>query len=148
MTNNKLNLLIENAIIWAKSQIGSIDYCTKCLAFVEDSLERSNNIEIFGGDTAKESAELYEAYKKTSIPPKGAFVFYDCFGEIGGVSKNWGHVGLACDNGEIIHAWDKVRIDDYIGVEKLNSAPGWTQPRFIGWVPIERVLKEVKDRIW
>jgi len=31
-----------------------------CLAFVEDALERSNEIEIFGGDTAKESADLYE----------------------------------------------------------------------------------------
>jgi len=33
------------------------------LAFAEDALERSNNIEIFGGDSAKKSADLYEAYK-------------------------------------------------------------------------------------
>lgn len=148
MTNSKMDLLIQNAISWAKAQLESIDYCTKCLAFVEDALERSNNIEIYGGDTAKESAEIYEAKAHTGFPPKGAFVFYDCIGEIGGVKKNWGHVGLACESGEIIHAWDKVRIDHYLSIEKLASAPGWTQPRFIGWVSVERVLKGSHDRIW
>jgi hypothetical protein len=118
------------------------------LAFVEDALEQSNSIEIFGGDTAKESADLYEAHKNKGIPEEGAFVFYDCVGVIHGVKKNWGHVGLACKNGEIIHAWDKVRIDRYPDMEKLIPAAGWTQPRLIGWVPVERVLVGYQQRIW
>jgi hypothetical protein len=43
------------------------------LAFVEDALERSDNIEISGGDTAKESGNLYGPCKHTKIPPKGTF---------------------------------------------------------------------------
>ncbi|HAG42841.1 MAG TPA: hypothetical protein DCL31_04985, partial [Clostridium sp.] len=54
---------VNNAIEWAKNHLNSREYCYHCLAFVEDALERSNDIEIFGGDTAKESADLYEAYK-------------------------------------------------------------------------------------
>lgn len=58
------------------------------MAFVEDALERSNNIEIFGGDIAKESADIYEAHMQTGMPPKGTFAFYDCNGVINGVRKN------------------------------------------------------------
>ncbi len=54
----------------------------KSLGFIEDSLERSNNIEIFGGDSAKESAILYAAHENTGLPPEGTFVFYDCAGEV------------------------------------------------------------------
>lgn len=69
------NKYADNAIKWAKGHLNSKEYCYRCLAFVEDALERSNNIEIFGGDTAKESADLYEAHKHTDMPPKGSFVF-------------------------------------------------------------------------
>lgn len=131
---------IDNAIEWAKDHLNSTNYCLHCLAFVEDALERSNNIEIFGGDSAKESADLYEAEKHTDMPPRGTFAFYDCSGIIDGEYKNWGHVGLSIGNGEIIHAWDKVRIDNYLDVEKLMTAPGWEKPKFIGWVPLERIM--------
>lgn len=58
-----------------------------CLAFVEDALERSNDIEIFGGDTAKESADLYEENMQTGIPPKETIVFNNCLGVINGERK-------------------------------------------------------------
>lgn len=139
---------INNAIDWAKSHLNSEKYCFICLAFVEDALERSNNIEIFGGDTAKESAALYEESMQTGIPPKGTFVFYDCFGVIKDERKNWGHVGLSVGNGEIIHAWDKVRIDHYLEVEKLSTAPGWDKPKFIGWVPLERIMEGFQSKVY
>ncbi|MEA4961132.1 MAG: hypothetical protein VB114_05645, partial [Lutispora sp.] len=41
------------------------------MAFAEDALERSNNIEIFGGDSAEESADLYEAYKHKIVMGNG-----------------------------------------------------------------------------
>ncbi len=131
---------VNNAIEWAKNHLNSREYCYHCLAFVEDALERSNDIEIFGGDTAKESADLYEAYKHRDIPPKGTFVFYDCSGVINDEYKNWGHVGLSMGNGEVIHAWDKVRVDNYLDIEKLVAAPGWEKPKFIGWVPLEQIM--------
>ncbi|MBT2759208.1 C40 family peptidase [Mesobacillus foraminis] len=146
--NKNFDEYIHNAIKWAKGHLNSKDYCFICLAFVEDALERSNNIEIFGGNTAKESADLYGAYKHSGMPPKGTFVFYDCIGEINGVRKNWGHVGLSIGNGEVIHAWDKVRIDPYLEVEMLTAAPGWEKPKLIGWVPLERIMLGFQKKIY
>jgi len=132
---------VQNAIGWAKQQLESSDYCFLCLAFVEDAYEKSNGIEIFGGSTATESAELYAVLRGAGVPPPGAFVFYDWTGTIHGVTKNWGHVGLSCGDGKIIHAWGKVREDDYLAVEQLEAPPGGTSPRYIGWVGVERILQ-------
>ena len=135
-----LDNIIENTIEWALEHVNNTAYRFMCLGFVEDALERSNQIEIFGGDTAKESADLYQNSMFTGMPCKGSFVFYNCSGEINGVIKNWGHVGLALEEGKVIHAWDKVRIDDYMSIESLGAAPGWEKPQYIGWVPIDVIL--------
>lgn len=82
------------------------------------------------------------------MPPKGTFVFYDCLGVINGERKNWGHVGLSIGNGEVIHAWDIVRINNYLDVEKLTSAPGWEKPKFIGWVSLDRIMLGFKRKIY
>ncbi len=140
------NAMIDNALQWAFKYLNSTDYQFKCLGFVEDALERSNNIEIFGGDTAKESADLYKASMQTEIPPKGTFVFYNCTGPIDGITKNWGHAGLAIGDGKVIHAWDKVRVDRYLDIETIITAPGWEKPRYIGWVPLERVLVGYQEK--
>jgi cell wall-associated NlpC family hydrolase len=142
------DMYANNAVDWAKEHLSSKEYCYYCLAFVEDALERSNNIEIFGGDSAKESADLYEAYKHTDTPPKGTYVFYDCLGAINGEYKNWGHVGLSIGNGDVIHAWDKVRIDNYLDIERLMAAPGWDKPKLIGWVSLERIMLGFQIKIY
>lgn len=67
---------IENAIIWAKNRLNSKDYLMRCLAFVEDDYERSNEIEMWGGADAQESAELYEAHKHVGLPPKGKLLYF------------------------------------------------------------------------
>jgi cell wall-associated NlpC family hydrolase len=139
------DLMVENAIHWAQNQLGSKDYPFRCLAFVEDAYEKGNEIEIFGGSTAKESADMYGLQTGADIPSRGAFVFYNCLGSIDGLHKNWGHVGLSCGNGKVIHAWDRVREDDYRAVEELQAAPGWTQPQYIGWTPVERILQGRKE---
>jgi len=128
------------------SQLGNEDYCFRCLAFVEDAYEESNEIEIFGGDGAKESADEYGVNPPTGEPPRGAFVFFDMTGELFDVTTNWGHVGLCLGEGRIVHAWDEVRIDDINAVEALEPAEGWTQPRYIGWAPVERILQGHKIR--
>ena len=132
---------IENAIIWAKNHLGATNYATLCLAFVEDAYEKPNNIEIDGTPSAKESADKYGANNNKGEPEIGAYVFYDCFGPINSQNKNWGHVGLYLGNGEVIHAWDKVRIDPYLELEKLKPAPGWSAARFIGWAPFETIFE-------
>ncbi|MEE3495860.1 MAG: hypothetical protein VZR06_11910 [Butyrivibrio sp.] len=47
--------LTENMIRFAESKLSSTEYAGWCLAFIEDALEISNLIEIFSGDSAKES---------------------------------------------------------------------------------------------
>lgn len=57
------------------------------------------------------------------------------------VPINWGHCGICMGDGKIIHAWDEVRIDDYMEIEKLTALSG-DHPTYLGWVPLERVLSE------
>jgi cell wall-associated NlpC family hydrolase len=114
--NQEFDAYIINAIRWAQERLGATDYATRCLAFVEDAYEESSHVEIFGGSSAKESADEYEAEQNQGEPPIGAFVFYACSGPIKDEIKDWGHVGLYIGNGQVIHAWDKVRIDDYLDV--------------------------------
>ena len=133
--------LTENMIRFAEGKLGSTEYAGWCLAFIEDALEKSNDIEIFGGDSAKESAELYADAMRQGEPERGAFVFYDCLcpGENGPV--NWGHCGVSLGDGRVIHAWDTVRIDDYLAIEKLTALTG-DHPKYLGWVALERVLNQ------
>ena len=70
--------LTENMIRWAESKFGSTAYAGWCLSFIEDALEISNQIEIYGGDSAKESCRMYRDALRGGVPERGAFVFYDC----------------------------------------------------------------------
>lgn len=135
---------ITNAINWAKSRLGDTDYRGKCLAFVEDAYEQSNGVEIFGGDSARESADQYQAGNPDTLPPMGAFVFYACEGPVDGIHCNWGHMGLYMGDGEVIHAWDKVRIDRLEDMPHLVPPPGWTKPAYIGWAPVERIFRNYR----
>ncbi len=139
--SDDFELYVANAISWAKDRLGSRDYPLRCLAFVEDAYEVSNNVEIFGGSSAQESADIYGAAdNRAADPPLGAFVFYECSGLVDGECKNWGHVGLHVGDGLVIHAWDEVRWDPYLDVERLSPAPTWTPPRYLGWTPVERIF--------
>jgi len=133
--------LIENMIRWAMEKLGERRYAGWCLSFIEDALEKSNDIEIFGGDCAKESAELYADAMMQGEPQRGAFVFYDCLCLSKSGPVNWGHCGISLGDGRVIHAWDEVRIDRYPDIEKL-TAPSGDHPGYIGWVPVSRVLAQ------
>ena len=136
--------LIENMIRWAMDKLGEREYAGWCLSFIEDALEISNGIEIFGGDCAKESAELYADTMMQGEPPRGTFVFYDCLCLSEGGPENWGHCGISLGDGSVIHAWDVVRIDKYLDIEKL-TAPSGDHPGYIGWVPVSRVLTQKRS---
>lgn len=137
-----------NAIVWARARLGDTDYATRCLAFVEDAIERSNGIEVFGGDYAAESARLYGSAENSGVPPLGALVFYDGVGDIMGTRRNWGHVGLSLGNGLVIHAWDRVRIDDHRAIAALSPAPGWEPLSAAGWAPLSRVLENSTPKLY
>ena len=136
--------LIENMIHWAETRLGSTKYAGWCLSFIEDALEKSNEIEIFGGDSAKESALLYADGMRQGIPERGAFVFYDCICQGSDGPVNWGHCGISLGDGNIIHAWDTVRIDDYREIAAMTALSG-NHPQYIGWVPVDRVLMQNED---
>lgn len=133
--------MIENMIRWAQDKTGSSQYAGWCLYFIEDALEISNHIEIFGGSSAKESCTMYSDAIRSGLPERGAFVFYDCLCPSEEGLVNWGHCGISLGDGQVIHAWDIVRTDDFRQIEHLTSVIG-EHPQYIGWVPLQRVLAE------
>lgn len=144
--------LAEGAIAWAAARLGSADYAGRCYAFIEDAYELGNGIILDGqGSTAREAAEAYTARMQAAglraegLPPRGSYVFYDCSGELNGEYRNWGHIGLSLGDGQVIHAWDVVRIDTVQGVEALEPPPGWTRPTYTGWAPSEVFLLGVQE---
>jgi len=138
------NIYIGGALEWALARLGSTDYAYKCYAFVEDAYELGNSIWLDGqGCTAKEAADAYRAQDHTGIPLKGTYVCYDCWGTFESEHRNWGHIGLSTGDGKVIHAWGEVRLDDYLAVENLD-APGWTKPKYIGWIPVSAILRGMR----
>jgi hypothetical protein len=140
----------DAATRWALERIGDRSYAGRCLAFVEDAIERPNDIEVFGGSTARESAEQYgpAPYRPEAPPPAGSLVFYACEGPADGAWRDWGHVGMALPDGRLVHAWNVVRVDDISAIEALPPRPEWTEARLLGWVPLSRVLEGHRARRW
>ena len=105
---------------------------------------------MFGGASAAESAGRYELhpYDPGRPPPAGAYVFYACGGPVDGVRREWGHVGLALGDGQVVHAWDVVRVDDALAIPQLPPAPGWDAAQLIGWTAPEEVLRGHVPRDW
>jgi cell wall-associated NlpC family hydrolase len=134
------SLIVERAIAWALEREGSTDYALRCLSFVEDAYEEPNEIEVFGADSARESADLYEVGSSTGEAPAGAFVFFSTTGEIDGVIRDWGHVGLAIGDGRMIHTWPEVRVDPITDVPSLPSG-SWSPPQYLGFAPPSRILE-------
>ena len=110
--------IADNMIRWALGKIGDSQYSGWCLSFIEDALEISNQIEIFGGDCAKESCNMYYDAIQFGEPERGAFVFYDCLCQSEDGIVNWGHCGISLGEGQVIHAWATVRIDDFQQIER------------------------------
>ena len=136
----KLERITENAIDWAMKYLDKREYVGWCLSFVEDAIEQSNGIEIFGGDSAKGSYLLYRDALRLGVPERGSVAFYDCLCHTEDGVMDWGHCGIALDDGNVIHAWDRVRIDGYLDIEALSACG--EHPKYLGWVPLSRVLEQ------
>jgi len=141
----RTDTIVEQAIAWALDHLGSTDYALRCLSFVEDAYEKPNAIEVFGGSTAKESAELYGAAESSGDPPPGAFVFFDTHGVVDGAERDWGHVGLAIGDGRMVSAWEIVRVDHIADFSSVPSG-SWSKPVYVGYAPPNRVLKGAVSR--
>ena len=132
-------LLVERAVAWSLEHVGSPSYALRCLSFVEDAYEQPNRIEVFGGATARESADLYRARGNAPDAPRGSFVFFDTTGPADGELRDWGHVGIALGDGRLVHAWPEVRVDPIDAVPTLPSGD-WSSPRYAGWAGPSTIL--------
>ena len=56
----RMEKLIENMIRFAESKLGSTEYAGWCLVFIEDALEISNHIEIYGQGLPLVSGYLHD----------------------------------------------------------------------------------------
>ena len=147
---NAQNIYAIHAVSWALKQLGSAKYPALCYAFCEDAYELGGNIVLDGqGRTAREAADYYLPRASTdpsACPPLGSYVFFDCFGELKGKYRNWGHMGLSLGEGRIVHSWDGVvRLDEIRAVAALPALPGWTQPVYTGWCPPELILVGMQE---
>jgi hypothetical protein len=125
---------IDKAIEWAENQLGSHEYDEYCWKFVVHAYKKAGADWILPPQlSAKEAANSLKPLK-TGIPPRGTLVFYDCWGTLEGEYRNWGHVGLSIGNGDVIHAFGKVRVDNYLDIQDLSPGTGWTKSEYIGWV--------------
>lgn len=136
----RLDDMQEHMIDWAMAHLGDRRYAGWCLSFVEGAIEQSNDIETFGGDSAKASYLLYQDAVQTGVPLRGSVVFYDCLCRAAEGLMDWGHCGIALEDGQVIHAWDQVRIDLYLTIETFSTADG--HPKYLGWVPLTRILEQ------
>lgn len=137
--------IVERAIAWALAQAGSTSYALRCLSFVEDAYEVPNAIEVFGGASARESADRYGVEVSTGAAPRGAFVFFATDGVVDGEPCDWGHVGLALGDGRIVHPWPEVRVDAIDDVPRLPAGT-WSTPRYRGWAAPAVVLAGARPR--
>ena len=125
---------VESAIAWAIENIGRTDYDYRCLGFVQDAY-RNGGLTLTGlpWGTAKNAATIFKAEaNKDIIVPRGAAVFYNWEGTVGGTTQNWGHVGIALQTGkydeiDVINALEGVNIDSggYLAY--------YTDMDYIGW---------------
>jgi len=122
---------IEEAINWAKNHLGTYEYNLYCLRFVLNSYTKGANISVqrynYAFLSAKETNARSNINKKI---PRGAFIYFNWWGEINGIYRNWGHVGLALNDTEMIHAYGSVR-KDLIEFSNDYEYIGWAWPNII-----------------
>lgn len=117
------NSQIDGAISWAKDKLGSQSYNYYCLAFVSDAW-KSQGIGNKGYAYATLAGNAMITHTDQN-PPKGAVVFWNWYGSVGGEYKNWGHVGIALGDGKVIHAdYNGVKITN-LNIDSSRTYRGW-----------------------
>ncbi|NLC11009.1 MAG: copper amine oxidase N-terminal domain-containing protein [Firmicutes bacterium] len=125
---------VESAIAWAIENIGRTDYSYNCLRFVQDAY-RKGGITLTGlpWGNAKKAATMFKAEaNKNKVVPRVAAVFYDWEGTLGGVTQNYGHVGIALQTGEYDEI-DVVNALEYVYVESGGYLAHGMAMDYIGW---------------
>lgn len=122
--NTNLDTIIEKAIEWGGSQLGSTNYDGRCQAFVWRCYNASG-VNIGSYETA--NACMNALMKNTDInAPRGALVFFDKIPK-----DKYGHIGISLGNGKMIHAGHNgVEETDFANANNLST---WYKILYRGW---------------
>lgn len=113
------------AAIWARSQVGSTGYHTRCPQFVRDCFYYGAGYSYWSVDgNARTLADRWMVCNSDSNIPIGALVFYDYITDLGEGLRNYGHVGIYVGDGQVVSALKTVTIH---GIHSLSNCA------FIGW---------------
>lgn len=114
---------VQQAINWAKRQIGSTKYSGLCQRFVADAYAYGAGMPKRSASSAKVARKLWRVSMSRSNIPTGAAVYFDS-----PTSPQFGHVGLYIGGGQVIHAFGRVKqmsIDAIIGGGYAWQGWGW-----------------------
>lgn len=110
---------------WARSQVGSTAYHTRCPQFVRDCFYYGAGYSYWSVDgNARTLADRWMVCNSDSNIPIGALVFYDYITDLGEGLRNYGHVGIYVGDGQVVSALKTVTIH---GIHSLNNC------NYIGW---------------
>jgi len=133
MPDMNARAVAERAAAWAYGQLGSRQYEGRPLRLVTDALLMAGGQRLYLGKCPREAAQLLRmSLEKGPLPPQGALVLYDQGPE--------GYCGLSLGRGDLAHTRPVVREDHYLVVEHLTPPQGLPFARYLGWVPLERLM--------
>jgi hypothetical protein len=132
--------IIESAIAWGKARLGWTDWEGKCYVFVREAFWQAGvSKEMLPKAGAIDPQKPWAVsvakwfhdrgqLRMDQAPPRGALVFYG--GNFRTAARVWheGHVGISLGDGQIVHAFGPVRIDDYLNISGVldHDFMGWT----------------------
>lgn len=114
---------IETVISWALANKGNTSYAYLCQKFVADAYAQVATRQ--SKATAKDAANAWCTHPGDKNPPRGATVYYDWYGTVDGVYKNYGHVGIALGDGRVVHAYGNKGVVVSPNVDFMTGYIGW-----------------------
>lgn len=117
----------DDAVARMERLVGSKDYEYWCARTVAQAWGQSHSG--YEDAHAQWQAAVAQgiAHPGDHAPPRGALVFYDWTGSVGGVTDNYGHVAISLGDGRII----STSVDGRVGITTLDhfaNYDGWTPP--------------------
>jgi len=148
---------VEKAIKWAKSQEGKMDWSGYCLKFVAQAFGQKSSGWASPVDAIGKLGNRFYPVEKCQNPPRGALIFFSAKGKWCGASygcidsPDYGHIGIYLGNGEVIHAYGRVRIQTLTAVEQLATTDSkgnksWIDS-YIGWAYPSRGWFETANQL-
>lgn len=134
---------IEEAISWANNEIGNDEWTNLCLKFVSLAYGLGANVNAkttgwdWPNDAINELGTKFYSIDNCGNPPRGALIFFSGQGRHPKTKINYekyGHIGIYLGDGEVIHAYETVKIQNIIGAkgiegeEFIDSYIGWAYP--------------------